>query len=93
MQLHSDIVILSSQRFPQIHQKVFKIKIRNTVWKNLFKYKYKIRYGKMYLNTNTVFCILKIHKINLKLAIQWSNTIKACLHKNNNYKDNYISVF
>ncbi len=47
----------------------------------------------MYLNTNTVFCILKIHKINLKLAIQWSNTIKACLHKNNNYKDNYISVF
>ncbi len=48
----------------------------------------------MYLNTNTVFCILKIHKIHLKLAIQWSNTIKDCLHtKNDNYKDNYISVF
>ncbi len=35
----------------------------------------------MYLNTITVFSILKIHKIHLKLAIQWSNTIKACLHQ------------
>ncbi len=34
----------------------------------------------MYLNTNTVFSILNIHKIHLKLAIQWSNTIKVCLH-------------
>ncbi len=39
----------------------------------------------MYLNTNTVFCILKIHKIHVKLAIQWSNT------KNDNYKDKYIT--
>ncbi len=48
---------------------------------NVFKYKYKILCGKMYLNTNTVFCILKINKIHVKLAIQWSNTIKACLHQ------------
>ncbi|XDV17696.1 hypothetical protein PO909_023521 [Leuciscus waleckii] len=34
------------------------------------KYKYKILCGKIYLNTNTVFCILKIHKIHVKLAIQ-----------------------
>ncbi len=46
----------------------------------------------MYLNTNTVFCILKIHKIHVKLAIQWINTIKACLQQDN-YNDNYISVF
>ncbi len=27
------------------------IQIQNTVWENLFKYKYKILCGKMYLNT------------------------------------------
>ncbi len=35
----------------------------------------------MYLNTNTVFCIFKRHKIHVKLAIQLSNTIKACLQQ------------
>ncbi len=61
-------LIYNDQRWAQIHQNVFKIKIQNTVWKDVSKY--KILCGKMYLNTNTVFCILKIHKIHLKLAIQ-----------------------
>ncbi len=38
--------------------------------KMYLKYKYKILCGKEYLKTNIVFCILKIHKIHLKLAIQ-----------------------
>ncbi len=47
--------LMCKQRWAQIHQNVFKIKIQNTVWTNVFKYKYKILCGKMYLNTNTVF--------------------------------------
>ncbi len=55
------------QRWAQIHKHVCKIKIQNTVWKKLFKYKLC---GKINLNTNTLFCILKIHKIHVELAIR-----------------------
>ncbi len=59
----------NTQRWAQIHQNVFKNK----------NAKYCVDF--FFLNTNTVFCILKIHIIHLKLAIQWSNTIKDCLHQ------------
>ncbi len=75
-----DLSLGYSQRWAQIHQHLFKIKYKILCGIKK-KYKYKILCGKMYLNTNTVFCILKIHKILLKLAIQRSNNIMACLHQ------------
>ncbi len=77
--------IISRQRWAQIHQNVFKIKIQNTLWKNVFKYKYKILCGKMYLNTNTGFCILKIHKIHFKLASSEVTLLRPVYIKNDNY--------
>ncbi len=52
----------------------------NTVWK-------------MYLNTNTVFSILNIHKIHLKLAIQEVTLLRSVYTQERYYKDHYISVF
>ncbi len=49
------------------------------MWENVFKYKYSILY---FENTQNTF----------EMAIQWSNTIWPVLHQDN-YKDNYISVF
>ncbi len=37
-------MITHEHRRAQIHQNVFKIKIQNTVWENVFKYKYIIWY-------------------------------------------------
>ncbi len=80
------------ERWAQIHQNVCKIKKLNILWESVFKYKYKILCGKMYLNTNTVFFILKIHKIHLKLSMQVT-LLRPVYTKKDNYNDNYISVF
>ncbi len=57
-----------------------KLKIQNTVWENVFKYKYSILY---FENT----------QIHLKLPSSEVTLLRPVYTKNNNYKDNYISVF
>ncbi len=47
----SAYVRVNMQRWAQIRQNVFKIQIQNTVWENVFKYKYSILYFENTQNT------------------------------------------
>ncbi len=65
-------------------EKFIKIQIQNTVWENVFKYKYSILYFEHTQNTFEIghpvkLCIMKV--------------LRPVYTKNDNYKGSYISLF